>query len=100
MERAEGKGRGGGEKLLLQIEPWHRGPVPTYRANKHKEKRNTMIKNRESSLDCFVFFMCWREGRGGVPTGAVAADVIEARRPAFATFGASSVFTPCVRVGV
>jgi hypothetical protein len=32
--KVEGRGRGrGGGKLLVQIEPWYFGPVPTYRVN-------------------------------------------------------------------
>jgi hypothetical protein len=36
-ERDGGRGEGGG--LLLQIESWFRGPVPTYRVNKHKDRK-------------------------------------------------------------
>jgi hypothetical protein len=38
--RTFGSGGEGGGKLLVQIEPWYLGPVPTYRVNKHKYRRN------------------------------------------------------------
>jgi hypothetical protein len=32
--------RGEGEGFLMRIEPWYMDPVPTYRVNKHKDRRN------------------------------------------------------------
>jgi hypothetical protein len=30
----------GGGELLMPIEPWYLGPVPTCRVNKHKDRKN------------------------------------------------------------
>jgi hypothetical protein len=32
--------RWGGGELLMEIEPWYLGPVPTYIGNKHKDRRD------------------------------------------------------------
>jgi hypothetical protein len=37
-----------GGKLLMQIEPWYLGPVPTYRVNKHKDRRDISHKKADS----------------------------------------------------
>jgi hypothetical protein len=38
VEVAQGED-GRGPRLFMQIEPWYLGPVPTYRVNKHEDRR-------------------------------------------------------------
>jgi hypothetical protein len=36
---------------LLQIEPWHLGPVPTYRVNTHKDRRDIKRQTADSRAE-------------------------------------------------
>jgi hypothetical protein len=37
-----------GGELLMQIEPWYIGPVPTYRVNKDKDRRDIRHEKADS----------------------------------------------------
>jgi hypothetical protein len=47
MSKGDKAYRGGGG-LSMQIEPWYLGPVPTYRVNKHKDRRGIRHQTADS----------------------------------------------------
>jgi hypothetical protein len=62
-------GEGGMGKLLMQIEPCHKGAVPTHRVNTHKDRRDIRHQTADSRQrsSCYRSIVCVLNGCHEIP---------------------------------